>query len=295
MSLVNVEFKLFSLYITHVRRFLNKEVDCKWKDLTNYFFGIQLRLYKPNQSINLCPHSVVPSAFYKNVKEALSKVRQVGALDIVQSTSKVVYSHLVSSIDRPRVQRLFPSVDFSRVWSNVSSRVVSPSIREMMWRSAHQVLSVNVVLYKRNISKFVHCYFCRKPESIEHLFVSCSHVVDLWLFVELLLSKMSLCRVRLGELSKLFQIFPAALPAKFRPFALILISELKGVVWSVRCNIKHQKGSFQSDRLLNLFKASVNLHCMADYARLSFRKFSKRWPAAFCKAEGKRVNFFWEL
>ena len=74
-------------------------------------------------------------------------------------------------------------------WHNTSDPFFCPELRNLGWRIVHDVLPVNVKLFRQHTSVTDRCPLCvRGRETLEHLFLACPVVLPVLQVVESLCS-----------------------------------------------------------------------------------------------------------
>ena len=171
------------------------------------------------------------------------------------------------------VQRHNPQVNFVPVWRSVHNKFVDSQCRDLACRVVHGILPVQTVLYKRGITRNVQCAFCYQPETVTHLFCQCPLIMDLWLYVEMLLSKMAQTHFSLTVNLMVFNYPHPALSKALSNMTLLLVNTMKMVIWKNRCLARFENKVVTNDSLLLAFKSHVKFRCQADFLQLPLIKF----------------------
>lgn len=160
----------------------------------------------------------------------------------------------------------------------------------MAWKIAHEVLPVQYFFYSKGITSNLACTFCGNAETLGHLFCKCPHVGNLWLYVEMLLSKMAQCHVVLSNQLILFNITPKNFSKKLRNILLYLVNEAKFVIYKCRCDNKYNQNVYTPDSIVALMKYRILSRLKADFYRLPRIVFVKVWchNNALCKMSGDK-------
>lgn len=285
VGIVNISDKLQAFHVKHVRDLL-AGTPAKWRYLAIYFVGLSLRDYDPSFPSNLIPHSLAPTAFYKLV---LASFCRFMAMDypagIVGVTFKTVYWHIQQDKNIvPRVVGKVPASDFNVTWQNLCGGLSEAAHRDLAWRVAHRIVPVQGFLYRRGISRDLHCAFCKLPETLEHAFISCELIVDIWLFAEALLAKMAAWQVSLSAYVVLYCAKVSGLSKGLSAFLYMLINMAKSVIWDIRCQVRFDGKVFTPEVVVSFVKQQLRDRCRLDFCRLGRQEFVEIWCVrnAFC-------------
>ena len=78
-----------------------------------------------------------------------------------------------------------PSINFNRIVKSLEDNLMSPEIRNVCYRSIHNILSVNSRLGRFGMIDNVPCPSCKSHvEDLEHLFCKFPVTSSLWAFIE---------------------------------------------------------------------------------------------------------------
>ena len=61
-------------------------------------------------------------------------------------------------------------IDYSVLFKNVSDKFIDKFSRDVMYRGIHEILPVNILIFKYNISKTHKCAYCNEVETFRDLF-----------------------------------------------------------------------------------------------------------------------------
>jgi hypothetical protein len=129
---------------------------------------------------------------------------------------KSAYNHLCSNgIDRT----------FKHLWK---SRIPL-KIKIWMWMIWHNAIATKDNLLKRNWHGNASCQFCNNPESISHMFFSCTAAKFVWSAVGNLVGAKS----RLGSFTQFFWWFPRFIPAS-RNTQIAGLAAICWAIWKLR-------------------------------------------------------------
>ena len=90
-----------------------------------------------------------------------------------QHSTQSLYNLLLDSADHfiKNVER-HVDIDFSVLFKYISDKFIDKFSRDAMHRIIHEILPVNILMFKYNISKTYKCVFCKEVETLRHLFFS---------------------------------------------------------------------------------------------------------------------------
>ena len=71
-------------------------------------------------------------------------------------------------------------VGTAKEWKSMWSIKVTPKIKIVLWRLAHNCLPTGQQLRKRNIPAYDLCCHCGRDETAEHAFLTCQYVAESW-------------------------------------------------------------------------------------------------------------------
>ena len=90
---------------------------------------------------------------------------------VVCVRKKCTYNLLLDSDDHViKIVERNVDIDSSFVFKNVSDKLIDKFSRDAMYRIIHEILPVNILMFKYNISKTYKCVFCNEVETLRHLF-----------------------------------------------------------------------------------------------------------------------------
>jgi exonuclease III len=291
MDVVNIEQKLHSLRIMHLRNFI-LGTSAKWFYFARYFLGFHLRRFNESLYSRTRPHQIafIPS-FYSDCLASLSLLlKQCSAPPWPTLTCKSVYNVLLSgSSPELVICRFFPTIDFDQVFRNVHNNFICPSLRELNWKIAHRILPVKFLLYARNIIKDKFCTFCKHTaETLEHLFLVCPVIQPLFVFVNNFINKLLGSKVDLNN--KYLVLFMLNPPKGYSATFLYLISLFKMITWTFRNRICFESYKLPLGSLVSAFRGGVWTRVTTDFFRFSLNKFRKYWPETIVQVNGDSIT-----
>ena len=160
-----------------------------WTGFARYWLGIALSTVKPEwtwlrdmRKPHADPQTIPP--WYKVIKNTVQEFRQ----DIISTpviTSKTVHKWLQGEGLRPRAEQLWchdlkRELDFSSIWSNLWASLGENSLKDLMWKILHRVLTTKTYLASWGMNIDKSCPFCVRQETMIHCLFQCHRVHDLW-------------------------------------------------------------------------------------------------------------------
>jgi hypothetical protein len=76
------------------------------------------------------------------------------------------------------------NIDYSVVFKNVFDKFIDKFSRDAMYNIIHEILPVNILMFKYNISKTYKCVYCHEVETLRHLFFECTFNSQLLLLIK---------------------------------------------------------------------------------------------------------------
>ena len=127
------------------------------------------------------------SAILESLEEGL--IRQEFSPDTLKNvTVKVIYQGRIEDIiPQPKVETEFPGVDFCDiVYPRLCHKVLEPAPRDLVFSVAHGIFRNRAKLFRQRRAADPYCPVleCQgKVQDREHIFCSCTLVVEAWLWV----------------------------------------------------------------------------------------------------------------
>ena len=118
--------------------------------------------------------------------------------DIKTSTSRRIYNKIVSKvITRPtsetKLNTMLNTEYREQEWENIYKlpflSTIETKLRSFQFKINHNIYYTNQKLYRDKLSDTPLCHFCnQETETLLHIFVECRYVVELWRFVNTLIT-----------------------------------------------------------------------------------------------------------
>ena len=295
-----VETQLKAFRVSMVLDLVYGGAGATWKFYATYFMGLQLRLWAPRMASNLLPHAAVPPEYYGSVlgvfRDFAEGLDQVGLVSLVGKTRQVYGRILGAREVVPVIETKYPAVDFVGVWRNTSDAFVCPELRNLGWRIVHDVLPVNVKLFRQHTSVTDRCPLCvGGRETLEHLFLACPVVLPVLQVVE------SLCSDVLGggvvfltPAEVLFNLV-APVPGPTRSLLLQVLSLYRFAVWRVRNEVKKEHRVRTSADILRCFLGRLAFRGKVDMRRLTDAVFRRHWLISGAVFEERGGQYVFKL
>ena len=294
LNVPNFRLKCEALQLCHLQKLICNH-DANWTHFARYWIGIQLRKYNSSLASNSIPHSDYIPSFYKTCLSSFKKLIDINPdISFGNLTCKFFYNVLLDACNiRPKVETVFPQVDFKSVWRNLYNSCIDPDVRNVSWKICHDVLFVNYYLFNKNISKDKSCPLCGNIETISHLFLECKIVKPLNKIVLFLLRKLSCEQIKFSELVFKFSLLPQ-LSKTEKEICLVLLSELRYVTWINRNLKKHENKNITAYSLVSQFLSKIKFRILVDRAKLSHESFINYWckSGLFCTLDNSNNVIF---
>ena len=154
LNIVNIEYKLYALRLKHIQDIIvNRNV----KFIRDLNFNLA--------SLSV-PHSDFVSPFYGKCLKVLNIFKNK-CNDIVlgQYNTKILYNLLLNSDKHViKIVERNVNINYSFVFKNVFDKFIDKFARDVMYRIIHEILPVNILMFKYNISKSYKCVYCNEVE-----------------------------------------------------------------------------------------------------------------------------------
>ena len=290
LNVPNYRLKCEALYLSHLQKLINS-YDAKWTYFAKYWLGIQLRDFNPSLANNSFPHSATIPQFYQVCLSTFKKLIKLYP-DVSFSSMKTCnfYQRLLTEKKiQPKCEIVFPEINFKSLWKNMYLNCIDSQVRDVFWKTIHEVIYVNYFLFNKRISVDNLCPLCHiHIETINHLFLECKYVNPLNKVVLSLMRQITQNQITFSELVFRFHILPSKLPKRIIEICLILLTESRYVIWLNRNLVKHENKTISWHALLSQFFARLKLRILADRQLMSFETFIDKW----CISDGDSDGVF---
>ena len=290
LGMVDIESKIDSFRIHHLSFVINETNHSKWIYFTKYWVGLQLREFNPALWSNLTPHSTsYVSKFYGNCLTALGRFKvAMGRDEIYWSTiaSRNVYDVLVDrKLVPPRTNPEMASIDLVKVWKSIHSKFISPDLRDLYFRIAHNILPVQSRLYHCKVSTSLACACCGGNENLTHCFFDCPVIQPVILYIEgvinIICSKTKFAVDKNVHLSNLKYSFLCLqfdeLSGDTGSVVALLVATTTKALWHQRCEEKYEKVPFDANSVISKVWRSFRHRMLVDFKRWPLEKFRANW------------------
>lgn len=100
-------------------------------------------------------------------------------------SADLIHRFFVERTDRPKVETQHPNLNWPRIWRNISTWELTPSLRSLLYMWVNQKLRHRQLLFKMRRSDGEQCMNCGAPvETIQHKFFDCPRVNDAFLLLQ---------------------------------------------------------------------------------------------------------------
>ena len=292
LNIVNIEYKLYALRLKHLQDIINNR-KVKFVNFSIYWIGYQLRDLNFSLASLSVPHSELVSPFYQKCLKVLNIFKnKCKAIVLGQYNTKTLYNLILDSDEHViKIVERNVDIDFSCVFNNVFDRFIDKFSRDVIFRIVHEILPVNMLMYKFNISKTYKCVFCTEVETLRHLFFECSFNLQLLSLIKNWIFALSNGKICLNSKNIIFQDIDDS-NDKMKSVILLIISMYCKTVWLNRNVKKFEKKNVNSNILYLNFLSQLKLRILADFDRLPEIKFTEYWcnNDLFCNVKNNILN-----
>ena len=126
------------------------------------------------------------SPFHKKCLKVLNIFKDKCSDSVLgQDSTKSLYNLLLDSDDHViKIVERNVDIDYSVLFKDVSDKFIDKFSRDVMHRGIHEILPVNILMFKYNISKTYKCAYCNEVETLRDLFFSCTFNSQLLLLIK---------------------------------------------------------------------------------------------------------------
>ena len=265
----------------------------KFVNFSIYWIGYQLRDLNFSLASLSVPHSDLVSPFYNKCLKVLNIFRDK-CNDIVlgQYNSKSLYNLFLDSHEHViKIIEQNVDIEYSFVFKNVFDKFIDKFSRDVMYKIIHEILPVNILMYKFNISKTYKCVYCNEVETLRHLFFECTFNLQLLSLITNWIFALSNGRISLNFKNIIFQDIDVS-NDKIKSVILMIISMYCKTVWLNRNVRKFEKKNVNSNTLYLNFLSQLKLRILADFERIPVIKFIEYWCSndLFCNVKDNILN-----
>ena len=155
----------------------------------------------------------------------------------------------------PRYWKTLTPTNYSwpKLWKTIRSKQ-NNLYSDILWLILHRTIRVRKSLYDWGYRVSTpNCYFCNKPETIEHCFLECRRVVNIWNYF---LPRIENCAVTVQNIFLL--MFPCSDKEARFSFIQLVLSVLYHIWWS-RTKATLHNSNIPHGSLINLIESSLCL------------------------------------
>jgi hypothetical protein len=152
-----------------------------WMGFCLYWMGFSLRDINPDLRNKTHIHAeVIKSNRHRIMKSLLDEVRRNGHVEWTQSAKDITYDTIALTYNwKHKIVENSPDENWERMWEVLNIRQGS-MFYTTNFKIVHNILPTNQNLYDWKIIRKNKCTYCeREPETIAHLFVECTCLVEL--------------------------------------------------------------------------------------------------------------------
>ena len=301
ISLNEIRIKIASLQLAQISKIVFDESEISWVDFGHFWLGIQLKRFLDYEFSNNIPHCIeeLPN-YYECLRDMLNFIKTIDS-SIVPSKGahcKFFYLKLMNAFVKLHglnVEKKFTDVDFSIVFANIIDRCIDPFCLNVTFKLAHYVLPVADRLYNFGIRIDRLCSLCKhENETIEHLFLYCTHVQ--WSKKFLVSWLHDICQIGLSVKTVILSCFDKKISRNHLQTILIILSEYRYCIWTARNRIRYEKKRISPFDLASMFINRIQYRILIDFQRLEECKFEMIWTHdTLCKIENGQLCYNFKI
>ena len=162
---------MYTLRLKHIQDIiLDRKV--KFVNFSINWIGCKLRDLNFNLASLSVPHSDLVSPFHKKCLKVLNMFTDKCCDSVLgQHSTASVYNLLLDSADHViEIAERHVDIDYSVLFKNISDKFIDMYSRYVMHIIIHEILPVNILMFKYTISKTYTCVFCKEVETLRHFF-----------------------------------------------------------------------------------------------------------------------------
>ena len=283
LNISNFELKCSALRISSVVSTLSSPDDSSFF-LCKYFVGSHVASLKPEWKHlrdNLSPSALTPTKFYNTCLSDLSKLSRLIKDNTVLST-KNIYLHLLKVKSSPPIlpyswsSFLGNSFVIKDHWSKVRDLFTENYKNDLLWLITLRAVKVRDSLKNWGYIDSDRCATCNKKETIDHTFLNCQRVKEVWTHFTPTLSDLLGFSFVVNLLSVFFFQWPSRHNVKSRIAIFIIKSVLYGI-WKFRNKSTFHNGTEKSIAIVKYVKHDIKSRITLDRLRFPTTRFTSTW------------------
>lgn len=198
LNIVDFATKCISLRLSNFASLRDSFGSEKWHYLARYFIGNRLAKFDTrfNFTSNNIPSCSLPSNFYRLCLDKFTHLHTAYNCLPDDLSCKNIYKLLVTSSScAPRCAGFWGSVvgrpinRWASVWRKSRLKLNENKKNDILWLIIHRAVKVRYALKSWGYIDNDKCALCNRIETIEHCFLECNRVVDVWNFFSPTLSR----------------------------------------------------------------------------------------------------------
>jgi hypothetical protein len=112
-------------------------------------------------------------------------ITQQGSLESWEYKRRIYATMVVLPRDAPdppelRIQRMWPSATWSRIWHNLHDAPVKGDTTTTWYRAIHDIIPTHVRVHSINMITSPQCRECNTDDDIKHRIMDCGDVRQMW-------------------------------------------------------------------------------------------------------------------
>lgn len=267
LNVVDFDVKCASLRLSNFASFRDEFSSCKWHFLARYFLGYKLAKFDKrfNFSSRLIPLSSEPSRYYKICLVTFSQLHaKLGNLPDDFSCKNIYILLLDPPNEVPKSAGFWGSVvgrpinRWASVWRKSRLKIIENKKNDLIWLIIYRVVRVRSNLKNWGYIPNNKCAMCSAVESIEHCFLICPRVYDVWQYFAPFLSRL-LGTPFVVSISSVFYPFSTSQSSPSLSLSCYLIASILFWSWRARNLATFRNSILNSDKVIKMITNDVKL------------------------------------
>ena len=292
LGIINFKIKADALKLASVVSNCSN-ADSKSFYLIKYFFGAKLSSIRPEWRFlqdNSSPSAQLLTPFYSNCLSVLTSLRKILSCqdwcNFVFTSKKCCYTLLKEKSSSPVIHRYWVSFlsigfDLDRHWSLVRDDFCENFKNDLLWLIVLRAVKVRDALKNWGYINSDRCASCSRKETIDHCFLNCPRVKDVWSHFSPILSTLLGVTFLPNCISVFFFQWPRT-DAKSARLARFLIKTTLYGIWKFRNKATFHNGHEDSQAIIRYIKTDIRKRISLDHFRLSQSDFASAWESTLC-------------
>lgn len=121
-----------------------------------------------------------------DAKQILASISQIPPLVQQNPTAGGIHRCFIQQTEQPKVERIHPQHNWSRIWKNIADRQISSAHRSLLYLAVNRKVEHRKLWFVLRKADSEYCAHCNNQtvETIEHKFRSCPRVASAWMILQ---------------------------------------------------------------------------------------------------------------